>query len=84
MLDFAVNEADQTLTTVFRYDQPEGITVPGLGDIDRLANGSYVAAWGGIGTIEEILPDGTVAWRARLDREATIGRMSYFTDIYGE
>lgn len=82
IMEVAFDPVAQTWSLVWEYWDPEERFITMLGDARKLQNGNYLGAWTNAGMITEITPGGEVVWRATLDLGATVGRITWFQDIY--
>ena len=82
-LEFAMDQERRTAELVWSYTDPEGDTVPLLGDARRLPNGHRLVTWTTWGLMTEHAPDGAVLWRAEAPVGLIIGRPVVLDDLYG-
>ncbi len=76
--EFALEEAAGVATTRWRYEDPAGVRVAYLGSAQRLAGGNTVISWASAGQLDEVTPEGEVAWRVT----ASIGEAFGFATRY--
>lgn len=72
-VEYSVDLDARTYTPVWHYDLGQRISSYLLGDVERLANGNTLIAWGSGGTITEVTPDGETAFQVSLSIGAAIG-----------
>lgn len=61
--ELAIDEEAASAPTRWQYTDPEGLQVAFLGSAQRLPGGNTVISWGSAGQVDEVTPEGEVAWR---------------------
>lgn len=72
-LEVAWDEATRTVRLVWEFPHPDGAFVAALGDVKRLPGGNRLIAWGDLGELTEVTPEGEVVFHADLPGHA-LGR----------
>lgn len=74
-VEYSLDADAKTYTRIWSYDYDRQISSYLLGDVERLANGNTLIAWGNGGTITEVTPAGEMAFQVSL----AIGSANGFT-----
>ena len=72
-VEYTLDEDGRTFTRLWSYDYGQRISSYLLGDVERLANGNTLVAWGSGGTITEVTPDGQMALQVSMPIGSAIG-----------
>jgi hypothetical protein len=74
-VEYAWDEDTGTAWKVWEYRDPEGRFISYLGDAQRLPGGNTLIAWGPLGRLTEVTPQGRVVWELMTD--GTVGRVTW-------
>ncbi|MCK6503897.1 aryl-sulfate sulfotransferase [Myxococcota bacterium] len=80
--EYALDEQAGTIEKVFQYQTAPGTFIELLGDARKLPDGSYLASWTSLGTIERLDGEGQLRWQAVAELGAAVGRVSFIEDLY--
>jgi hypothetical protein len=72
-----------TAERVWEHWHPTGDYSYALGDARKLDNGHYLAAWGQLGTLQEVSPDHRTLWELQFPPGITVGRVRHFDTLDG-
>jgi hypothetical protein len=73
VVELAVDRAARQAEVVWEYRHPQSVHVGFLGDARRLPGGNTLIAWGALGTLTEVTPDGEEVWA--VDLGMPVGRV---------
>ncbi|MCB9780598.1 MAG: aryl-sulfate sulfotransferase [Alphaproteobacteria bacterium] len=76
------DEVGGRVRQTFRYDDPQRRFIQLLGDGRLLDNGNVLASWTSAGIVNELTPDGQVAWQVESDLGTAVGRVTLIDDLY--
>lgn len=82
IVEIAWDEDARTVREVFRWEDPQGRFMGVLGDVRKLPDGGYLAAWSNVGELNEVGPDGAERWRATTDPVSFTSRVQWIADLY--
>jgi hypothetical protein len=71
-----------TATKVWEWTTPEGNRVGVLGDVDVREDGDIVTAWGDLGQVTVVGPDGTIESRVDAEPAVIVGTVQQFESFY--
>lgn len=66
VIEYAMDEGDMRVDYAWHYVMDPPMHVIGLGDVSRLPTGNTLVIWSSQGQMDQITPDGEVAWRLSL------------------
>ena len=75
------NESTMTAERVWEHWHPTGDYSYAIGDARKLDNGNYLAAWGQLGTLQEVTADHRTLWELQLPPGITVGRVRHFSSL---
>jgi len=77
-LDLEAASAERT----WSYSMDPPVYCPCLGDVHRFPNGNTLVTWSTAGVIEEVSPQGEVAWRLGVEMGTGFGYTTFIDDLY--
>lgn len=83
VVEIAYDEGAREAEQVWRFEHPEGLKTPSMGDAKRLPSGNVISAWADLSELIEVSPEGEVVWRAHGPEGAHIGRTTWLGSLQG-
>lgn len=80
--EYSLDEENTTLHEVWSYGESDTIPQQYAGEAHRLTNGNTLHNFGTTPRVQEITPEGTLAWDLAFDGNRLIGRTTFVEDIY--
>lgn len=80
-IDLSLDETTREVNRAWTYKSPDCLLVTFLGGAERLPGGNTVITWTTAGQIDQVTPDGDVAWRVNTAIGAGLGFSSWAPEL---
>ena len=81
-ISFALDEEQRTAEVAWSHQPGDGRRTLLLGDVERLADGSAMVAWGQEGQLTRVGPDGAALWEVDCADVGVLGKVQQRRDLY--
>lgn len=80
--EYSLDPDNTTLHEVWSYGEGDPIAQQYAGEAHRLSNGNTLHNFGTTPRVQEITPEGTLAWDLAFDGNRLVGRTTFVEDLY--